>query len=272
MIIDKNLTFYIVPSWKCNLRCPHCFVNNISEKANKDLLIKTIKECHDKYPNASYILHGGEPTFNKELLKELLDLNIINSITTNMLYNDDEISDIINKANIDLATSWNPSRFRNNALVDLWNHNLENHKQPVMVLITLDQDLLKLSASEIVSTIKTFKNVDSVLFEPLLDNSLTDEFQDKVDTLLCEIYKRWDIRHIKNLIAEQILNWNFGCNTKTILPDGSIRNKCTMADSTHKPVFLAKCLKCKYNRVCIPCSLHTRCSFFPKFYNMMKNA
>lgn len=272
MITDKDLSFYIVPSWKCNLRCPHCFVNNLPEDNNKDKFFNTLKECKEKYPDAGFILHGGEPTYNKSLLRDILELNIVNSITTNLLFNDDEIIDMLNSNNLSIATSWNPSRFLNKDLFKLWNSNLSKLSHPVMALITLDKDLLKIPASDIVNTIRSFNNVDKVLFEPLLDNNLDDDFQDKIDELLCNIHNEWNIDNITNLIEQQILNWNFACNTRTILPNGSIHNKCTMADSNHKPRFLDKCLKCKYNKVCVPCSLHTRCSFYPKFYEVIKNA
>ena len=203
----KSLSFYVVPSWKCNLHCPHCFVNNLPEKANKDNLIKTIKDCKEKYPDAAFILHGGEPTFNKDLLKELLNLNIINSITSNLMYKDDEITSLLNDNDLYVATSWNVSRFKNEELRDRW---------------------------------------------------------------LCELHQVWYLNDIKNLIEDQILDWNFGCHSKTILPDGTIHNKCTMADSDHPVRFLNKCLSCKYNKVCIPCSLHNRCSFYPKFYELIK--
>lgn len=268
-LYKDNLTFYVVPSWKCNLHCPHCFVNNLSENVDKEKFLQVLKQCKQYYPNAGFILHGGEPTFDKDLLIEILNLNIITSITTNLMYIDNEINDVINKSNISVATSWNSSRFELKKHRDIWFNNLKQLKEKPLLLITLDKDLVRYKPIEIVDIIKDIPNIDRVLFEPLLDNSLNDEFQDIVDNWLCELHKVWNIG-IKNIIEEQILNWNFACNSKTILPNGTIHNKCTMADASHKPVFLNKCLKCKYNKVCIPCSLHTRCSFYPKFYELIK--
>ena len=45
---------------------------------------------------------------------------------------------------------------------------------------------------------------------------------------------------------------------------------CILGDECHR--VLDKCLHCNLAKVCKPCVLHSRCSFFPKLYNLIKNA
>lgn len=266
------MLFYVVPSWKCNLNCSHCTVKNRPYKEDSEKLLHTIIEQSKLYPNAEFALHGGEPTVNKNLFVKILETGIITGITTNLIINDQEIIDLINEYDIGTSTSWNAKRFSNEQLFNLWKENIKKLKRKPLVLITLDKDLIKMNQSEVINIIESFENVDEILFECLLDNTLKDEFQDTVDEWLCELDKQWIAKKVSkvNLIRSQILNWNFNCNTKTILPNGEIRDKCILA-TDNKQHFLQKCLNCKYNKICIPCRLHSRCSFFPKFYERVLN-
>jgi sulfatase maturation enzyme AslB (radical SAM superfamily) len=266
------MLFYVVPSWKCNLNCSHCTVKNRPYKEDSEKLLHTIIEQSKLYPNAEFALHGGEPTINKNLFVKILETGVITGITTNLIVNDQEIIDLINEYDIGTSTSWNVKRFSNEQLFNLWKENIKKLKRKPLVLITLDKDLVKMNQSEVINIIESFENVDEILFECLLDNNLNDKFQDTVDKWLCELDKQWISKKVSkvNLIRSQILNWNFNCNTKTILPNGEIRDKCILA-TDNKQYFLKKCLNCKYNKICIPCRLHSRCSFFPKFYERILN-
>jgi len=269
---SSELTFYIVPSWKCNLNCSHCTVKNKPYSFNKEVFFKTMLSQKHKYPEANFILHGGEPTLNKKLFIEILDTDVITSITTNLIFTDKQIIDEINKHDLSVATSWNPNRFSSNELFKIWLNNLKLLKKSPLLLITLDKDVVKMNPEHLIEIIKSFENIDSILFECLIDNDLNDDFQNTVDDWLCKLDEEWTIQNlmIKNLIKEQILNWNFNCNTKTILPNGTIQEKCVFAEN-YKPHVLKRCLTCMYNKNCIPCKLHTRCSFFPKFYERVRN-
>lgn len=268
----SDLIFYVVPSWKCNLNCSHCTVKNQSFNINKKAFFNTLICQKEEYPNATFILHGGEPTFDKKLFVDILNTNIISSITTNLVFNDEQILEMINDYDLEVATSWNPKRFSSKTLLANWMNNLTKLKKSPLLLITLDKDIINISPKDMIKIVKSFKNIKEILFECLIDNSLDDDFQNKVDIWLCELDEQWITQkiNIKNLIKEYILDWNFNCNSKTILPDGTIQEKCIFANN-YKPHVLSKCIKCKYNKVCIPCKLHTRCSFFPKFYERVRN-
>jgi sulfatase maturation enzyme AslB (radical SAM superfamily) len=266
------MLFYVVPSWKCNLNCSHCTVKNQQYDENEEKFINTIIEQSKLYPEADFVLHGGEPTVNKKLFVKCLKTNVITSITTNLIFSDEEIIELINNYDLSVSTSWNAKRFLSNKLFNLWIENIKKLKNKPLILITLDKDLINMDQKDVIETIKHFENIDEILFECLVDNNLGDDFQNKVDDWLCELDKQWIEQgiKIKNSIKEKILNWNFNCNTKTILPNGELQEKCILA-SQNKQYFLKKCLTCKYNKVCIPCKLHDRCSFLPKFYERVLN-
>lgn len=269
---NKEKQIFIVPSWKCNLNCTHCPVKNQPDNRNLDKFLDSLNNLQKKYVNANFILHGGEPTYNKLLLKELLSKDIITSICTNLIIQDQEIIDYINNANISISTSWNVNRFVNNLqLYSLWLNNISKLKQKPLILFTLDKDIINIPIKEFINyllDIQNTNNVSEILFECLVDNSVSEDFQDKCDIWLCNLYdelhSKSSIITLKNLIEEQILNWNFNCNAITLLPSGDIRSGCIIGE-TCKQV-LNKCLTCSLAKICRPCPLHTRCSFFPKFY------
>lgn len=268
----SEITFYVVPSWKCNLNCSHCTVKNQQYNVNHDKFFNTLLEQKKKHPNAEFVLHGGEPTFDKNLFVDILSTDVITSVTTNLIFKDKEIISLINDYDLDIATSWNPKRFSSERLLNNWLDNLKSLNKSPLLLITLDKDVVHIHPKQFIETLRSFTNIKEVLFECLIDNSLDDNFQDIVDSWLCSVDEEWLSQHfyMKNLIRDQILQWNFNCNTKTILPDGKIQEKCIFAKN-YKPKFLKKCIDCKYNKHCIPCKLHNRCSFFPKFYERIVN-
>ena len=263
------MSIYVVPTWHCNLHCPHCFVHTYKDEWNEEEFLKSLKELKEKYPNEGFILHGGEPTLYRDRYQTLLDTGIIDSICSNLIVDNSIINDL-NQRDITIATSWNPKRF-NDEIYITWLNNIEKLKNKPLVLITLDKDLIVYDKQTLLNHLNEMYNVGvtEVLFEPLVDNSLDDNFQHLADRYLCELHKIWNVP-VKSLITEQILDWNMRCNSKTLLPNGKVRRGCILGDECHK--ILDKCLHCKFAEVCKPCVLHTRCSFYPEFYEMMKNA
>ena len=270
----KEKSIYVVPTWHCNLHCPHCFVSNQSENSNFDLFLTKLKQLKQDYPNAAFILHGGEPTLFQDKYFEILNTGIITSMCSNLVVKTNIIDDL-NTRNLSIATSWNPNRFSANPFIKVaWLGNIERLNTKPLILITLDQDLLKYDIKDFIELLHEFENrgIKEVLFEPLVDNSLDDNFQNKVDEWLCNTYDIWRKNNIKirNKIEEQILHWDFRCDSLTLEPNGLIRKGCILGNECNK--ILDKCLTCNLAKICKPCVLHKRCSFYPKFYEKVKNA
>lgn len=269
-MMNRQKTIYVVPSWHCNLHCPHCFVHLQEDLYDKEIFLSTLKKLKIQYPNASFILHGGEPTLHKDRYYDIISTGIINSICSNLII-DREILIDINNRDISIATSWNPYRF-NSEKYQEWINNIKLLNNKPLILITLDQDLINYDINNFINFLQDmiYIGIQDILFEPLVDNTLDDIFQQKVDEWLCDLHVIWKNNNIKlnNLIEYQILNWNFRCDSLTLHPDGSIKKGCILGSECYK--LLNKCLKCEFSGVCLPCVLHSRCSFYPKFYNLIK--
>lgn len=272
MIIHDLKPIYIVPSWHCNLCCPHCFVSKQTEEYNSNKFLDALRSLKEKYPDAHFVLHGGEPTLYQDRYYSIMNTGIINSICTNLIIKDEILTDI-NARDIIIATSWNPNRFTK-SLETMWLDNISKLKNKPLILITLDQDLLKYDISKFIKLLKIWENlgIREILFEPLVNNDLDDTFQNEADEWLCSMHHIWKENGIKmnNLIEEQILDWNFRCNALTLYPNGEVKRGCILGTECNK--ILDKCLNCKFASVCQPCVLHSRCSFYPKFYELIKNA
>lgn len=271
---NKPFQIYVVPSWDCNLLCPHCTVRNKPDTYNEKLFLEQLNKLALQYPDGNFILHGGEPTLHFNRLVTLLNTGIITSITTNCTISNDSVYDIINAHDISTATSWNTHRFLTEDLFLQWLSNIKKLKNTPIVLITLDTDLIKLPIEIFINKLKAMQTagIQEIVFEPLVDNSKDNAFQDEVDTWLCNIT---DILHslpwfkMKNRIEDMILRWDYRCNSITLLPEGIYRAGCILGTDCNK--ILNECLLCDFAKVCKPCVLHTRCSFYPKFYNKIKN-
>ena len=82
-IVKNNTTDYmtslaIIPTYNCNLRCIYCYANGGRE--NQSIDINTVKKVIDykrkEKPNAKtldlYLVGGGEPLLNFDLVKEIV--------------------------------------------------------------------------------------------------------------------------------------------------------------------------------------------------------
>ena len=268
----KQKQIYIVPSWHCNLNCSHCFVHLKKDEYNKDVFISKLNELKTNYSEACFILHGGEPTLYQDRYFDILNTNSIDSICTNLIVNDTIIDDL-NKRNIAIATSWNPYRF-NKDTYNIWINNIKKLESKPRILITLDKDLIGYDINLFMQFLKELENlkIKEILFEVLVNNSLDDTFQNEVDEWLCNLHQLWKDYNLglNNIIEQQILHWDFRCDSLTLYPDGQVKRGCILGDECHR--VLDKCLHCNLAKVCKPCVLHSRCSFFPKLYNLIKNA
>jgi len=82
----------IVPSWECNLRCPHCYVGHLLQRPSgnhhgnldANLLVNFLQRVHTHWGVAGYCVVGGEPLLHPELLRTLQQqLPFTYTITTN---------------------------------------------------------------------------------------------------------------------------------------------------------------------------------------------
>lgn len=265
---------YAVPTWNCNLHCPHCFVrDNAEARWDEKAFIKTLLEMPDDW---DVILHGGEPTLYIDRLVKVLETGRIRSITSNLVISQDRL-DILNKSGLPLATSWNPGRF-NEATYEIWLNNLKALERPCWVLITLTDDLLDIAPDRMIEILRPIcgtGRVEAIGFEPCLypnEPERARAIHKRADDWLIDVDRLWEFKHTNNNIRDQILNWHFNCRDKTLQPNGTMSNGCLMAlDSEGEKLVLPQCLGCKLAGICRPCKLQNCCSFFPRFYDYVKN-
>lgn len=261
---------YAILTEHCNLRCPHCTLNNFSEeKYNEEIFLSKIQEF-----DGSVTLFGGEPTLYPERLMSVLSLDKEFSISTNLLYLNDEILSRIQ--HIPIATSWNLNRFH---LVEYhrWLTNLkvlkDNGVNNVLVLITMTEDLIDYPLFKFLEIIKywnvSYKAISNIKFEYLIDSSKNKKFYEKCDDWLCNVHDRWNF-DIINDIETSLKNDNYIhlCKDEyTLYPDGKLIRRCPQKE---KIQFLEECLSCEYSNICAPCRLQNHCTFPKKLYKKIK--
>lgn len=258
---------YVIPSYKCNLNCPHCDIHNIKDKFNEDNFFNTLNNIESN----EFILFGGEPLLNKERFIKCISTGKITSLSTNLLLLNEEYINYIKKYNISIATSWNPHRF-NDLEYQIWKEKLKLLKKynlSCIVLITLTQDLFDFDIKNLISIFKEIDNtnaVDGIQFEHLIDNNLSFDFHQKADTWLCQWFNNWNY-NMENMIEQQINNWCFDCsNTYTLKPSGQLVKGCPQYT---KAIICEECYTCNLAKICRPCMLQKTCSFPKQLYELI---
>lgn len=266
LIKEKMKKVYIIPTYHCNLNCPHCDLHLKNDNFNESFY-KVLKNNDIEFG----ILFGGEPTLYKDRLIPCLKTNKIHSISTNLLNLDDELISLYKKYNLSIATSWNPQRFSEEQY-KLWLNHLQllsNNDLTCIIMITLTEDLLIYNDFE--NRLKewdSLKCISGVLFEPLLDYNMAIDLHQRADEWLCQIYDKW-CYSFKNIIVNKVKNWNCNCSDVwTLNPDGKLIRGCPQSE---KEYVLNDCLKCKLAGICNPCNLQHLCSFPKKLYEKVKN-
>lgn len=258
---------YLIPSYKCNLNCPHCDIHNYKDTFNEDVFFETFNNIDSN----EFVLFGGEPLLNKHIFKKCVETGKITSLSTNLLLLDEEYIELIKKYNLNIATSWNPKRF-NELEYQIWKEKLKllskNHLSCI-VLITLTQDLIDYNKTDLILILQEIDNtsaVKGIQFEHLVDDNLSEDFHKKVDAWLCEWYGNWNFK-MKNIIFEQVNNWCFNCsNVYTLKPSGQLIKGCPQFT---KATLCNECLTCKLSKICHPCSLQKTCSFPKQLYKLI---
>jgi len=127
-------------------------------------------------------LFGGEPTLHKDRFIDICTNVKIFSISTNLLYIDEDIMKIMSNPGVGIATSWNMTRFTP-LQFSHWIGNLKQlsrERHDVMVLVTMTPDLIQESSFDkvlaVLNEIDQTQCVESVLFEHLVSPDATAEF------------------------------------------------------------------------------------------------
>ena len=253
---------YVIPSFDCNLKCPHCFLRLRKEDFNEVAFFNSLQNTSAYYR----ILFGGECTLHFDRFKKCLETGLIDAVSTNLLNLSPEILELYKEHEIALATSWNPKRF-NEEQYKLWVENLRKLGEnglKCIILITLTEDLL--SYENFDSLLREWDNIESIegiLFEPLLDYQMSKDLHERADLWLCNLYNKWNLR-IRNLIADKVMKWNCNCSDVwTLNPNGKLIRGCPQFE---KKLVLNECLGCNLAGICRPCHLQHICSFPKNLY------
>ena len=107
----KKKSLYAIPTWNCNLNCPHCFIKDKSEIFNRDKFIEELNKFDGRIS-----LFGGEVTSNLDRMFDIINSNKengvskISGITTNLIILNNDLINLYKEFG-SIGTSWNPNRF-----------------------------------------------------------------------------------------------------------------------------------------------------------------
>lgn len=257
------MKYYIIPSFKCNLSCKHCYVYTRQDNFNQQKFFSQLQNL-----DGELILFGGQPLLNFDLFKKCLNTNKFSSISTNLLLLNNQNLQLIKQYNLQLSTSWNPFRFSKQQF-QLWKNNLNILNQNNIfysILITLTKELLDISPEKFLNFLKSL-SCYSIQFQPLI--GMSQGIRNKIDNWLCQLQSEWP-PGVTNVLKQNYLNKHIlHCqNIWTLYPNGELLNKCPL--EVNRYYILKNCLICKYSKVCKPCRIQKSCSFFYKYYEKIQ--
>lgn len=256
---------YAIPSYQCNLRCPHCEIHSRPEVYNRDKFISQLNAFEGDGIN----IFGGEPTLHEDRLFDVVSENIehgktkITGISTNLTILNDRLIRWYKELG-GLATSWNPQRFGNKAIYEQWLencHTISAHEIKYILMITLTNDLFDAySPEQMIWAIHQMETpgLRLVKFEHYVGADATPEYFARADTWLAEVVRLWDV-DVNISVMENACEWNFNCDdVYTLLPDGTMVNRCP---HLMDPVVPTECLTCQKISECRPCRIQRYCSY-----------
>lgn len=105
----------LIPSFECNLRCPHCYVGDRLQRpsgtrfgdTDPDLVIDFMRriKAHPGWGLDRCAIVGGEPLLHPDLMRRVLDSDIcLCSTTTNGIWDFDQVKDVLGHRNLFLIT------------------------------------------------------------------------------------------------------------------------------------------------------------------------
>lgn len=255
---------YAIPTFHCNLKCPHCELRLKEDNYNRQAFLTTLQSIK----STNITLFGGEPTLYTDRLIDAVKTGKITSISTNLIKVDQQLIDLIKQYDLYVSTSWNVTRF-NGSQYQTWIDNvnrLTDNEIDILLLVTLTDDLLTFDQSRLFSLLWQWKlaGINRVRFEQLVDYSKDQAFYDRVDQWLVDVDNMWSFEFPENDVVNQIANWKYNCNTTyTLLPNGQLVFGCPQFEKSY---LINDCLACQYAGVCRPCMLQKYCTFPKKLY------
>lgn len=264
----NNKILYAIITKQCNLSCPHCDIkSNQKDNYQEEIFLKNLKEW-DGYR----ILFGGEPTIVPA--RTIKVISYCDSISTNLVSISDDIKQILQERQIPIATSWNLQRFTHPQYIQWIYHLKELSKtNDLTCLITLTPDLFSQTGTnsfwQTISDVKSYFSY--IQFEPLHDESKTQEFYNQTDEWLVQAYQTARKKSLTYLFPQfqKDYQWKFNCaGTYTMHPDGSIRYGCPEYQKTY---ILPQCYSCQCVTECQPCRLQKCCTRPNKLYSLIRD-
>lgn len=169
----------IIPSFKCNSTCNHCFLKNFPYKEDKNCFLigleDLLKNKLDCRSNTMY-LFGGEPLlidddFFENIINIIIKYNYNFTISSNLLCDiSNKKIDLLKKSTGLIDTSFNFSRFKNENIFNKWKLNclrLLSNGIKYKVMSTLDNDLIKNDPEKFLIMVSEV-NPKSIIFERLV--------------------------------------------------------------------------------------------------------
>lgn len=105
----------LIPSWECNVRCPHCYVGHMLEKPSGSTTgvtdpMKALVFLHRCNEHPGWAIHriaivGGEPLLHPDFCRTVLNNTKIDcTMTTNGMWNFEEMKDILTHPRLTIIT------------------------------------------------------------------------------------------------------------------------------------------------------------------------
>lgn len=254
-------TIYALLTENCNLGCSYCDIKYGEEEWREDLFFSSL----NKFKDDNIVLFGGEPTLYKSRLYKALDLYPNASISSNLIFCDQETLDRISDRYI--ATTF---RLYSEELMKKWVSNIKyivsksNDPKKINILVTMDWFMLGYLTSvplDFETVIDNFiiKNNIPIRFEPLVGYDTNKEYFKIYDMVLLKLLKNHFADSDRYLNLKELENFKKDCSEVfSLYPDGKLKQGCP-----HRiPINICnECLSCKNNDKCQPCRLQCFCSF-----------
>lgn len=259
-------TLYALLTENCNLSCRYCDIKQTygEEEWREESFFSSLKS----FLNDEVVLFGGEPTMYKSRLYRALDLCPNASISTNLIFCDQEVLDRI--STIPIATTFRPLE---KPLMDKWVGNIKyliSKSANILILVTLDLFML----AYLSGTVDFEKIIDKCIienkipirFEPLIDSSTDEAYFRTYDRTLLKILSDHFDEPERYVNLKELTNYKKDCSqVYTLYPNGKIKHGCP--HSTQIAV-CKECLTCYRNDICQPCRLQSLCSFPKNTYEV----
>jgi len=233
----KTLQLSLIPTWSCNLRCPHCFVlkklnkNLTPEETQIENLEKFIKWHQDKYTHKKLtgLIIGGEPLLFPDICMEYIKLiksfGGFCTLTTNMSVpiNDKiiEIYNILDQSQVSIdgpEEVHNKTRFFNLNMIDevktkpnLFVQVIENLKilkkhnltKKIHVAVSIRKDLEQKKAVAEIKLILRALGIENITIGHIAESAYYNKTQQQKITSMREMAKPCcSFRYMRHFVVQ----------------------------------------------------------------------